>query len=418
MLRSLLLISFTVIFSSTGFSQRTCGTVENYNQMILKNPVLREQIENEVKAITDRNELTKRRTQVVVAIPVVVHVIHNNEAIGTGTNISDAQIQSQIQAMTKDFRLLNPDSLQPSHPFWQFTCDVLIEFCLARQTPGGQPSTGIERLNRGLDWSMSDCNNILKPQTIWDPHRYLNLWTVDWEPGSPDLLGYAQFPGGPDETDGVVIGYTNFGTTGNVLAPYNLGRTVTHEVGHWFGLQHIWGDAFCGDDLISDTPPQVSDNVNCPTFPRRPFNSCGSNANGEMYMNYMDYVDDRCMVMFTYEQAVRMNSTLYGSRASLITSNGCSTPNPGIAENEIFGQKISLYSNPTSGHIKIRVAENSSESLNIILTDVLGRSIKHFTIDNAQEFMDLDLSEFSSGFYFLQFHQKGLSTIKKINLIK
>lgn len=418
MLRTVLFVIFTFIFATTVFSQRTCGTVENYNQQILKNPLLQKQFEDAAKAISNRCDLTKRSALVVVTIPVVVHVIHNNEAIGTGTNISDAQIQSQIDILSKDFRLLNPDSLLPSHPFWPYTCDVLIQFCLARQTPVGQPSTGIERIYGGLDWSMSDAATILKPQTIWDPSRFLNLWTVDWGSANPDLLGFAQFPGGPDSTDGVVIGYTYFGNTGTVSSPFNLGRTATHEIGHWLGLQHIWGDATCGDDFIADTPPQVSDNANCPTFPRRPFNSCGSDANGEMFMNYMDYVDDRCMVMFTYEQAVRMNSTLYGTRASLITSNGCSTPNPGISENEVFGQKISLYPNPTSGHIKIRLAENSSESLNIILTDVLGRSIKHFTIDNAQEFMDLDLSEFSSGFYFLQFHQKGLSTIKKINLIK
>lgn len=386
--------------------------------MIKKNPILQKQFEDVAKEISDRNEITKRRTQVVVTIPVVVHVIHSNEAIGTGTNISDAQIQSQIDALNEDFRLMNADSLMPSHPFWPYTADVQIEFCLARQTPGGQPSTGIERLFGGLDWTMDDCNNILKPQTIWDASRFLNLWSVDWGGSNENLLGYAQFPGGPASTDGVVIGYKYFGSTGTVTAPFDYGRTATHEIGHWFGLFHIWGDNVCGDDLISDTPPQERDNSNCPSFPHNAFNSCGSDANGEMYMNYMDYVNDRCMVMFTYEQAVRMNSTLYGPRASLLTSNGCSAPNPGITENEIFGQKISLYPNPTAGNLKVSVKDNSAEPINIALTDLSGRTIKHFILESAQESIDLDLSEISAGVYLLQFQQKGLVTIKKLNLIK
>jgi hypothetical protein len=148
---------------------------------------------------------------------------------------------------------------------------------------------------------------------------------------SGGILGYAQFPGGASATDGVVIGYTCFGTTGTAQAPFNKGRTATHEVGHWLNLRHIWGDAACGSDLVSDTPVHNTSNYGCPSHPRS--NSCGTSA--EMFMNYMDYVDDACMQMFSNGQKARMQALFVsgGARASLATSQGCSgtgggTPTP------------------------------------------------------------------------------------------
>lgn len=416
--KSLLLVVF-VMYTFFVNAQRNCGTNENLISLSQKNgDVLKKYLDVE-KSMIDLEPSVKRRTQVVVTIPVVVHVIHNNEAIGIGTNISDLQVESQIEALNEDYRLMNADSLTPTHPFWQYTADALIEFCLAKQTPGGQPTTGIERIFGGLDWTMDDCNNTLKPQTIWDASRYLNLWTVDWGGANSDLLGFAQFPGGgPASTDGVVIGYQYFGYTGNVTPPFDYGRTATHEIGHWLGLRHIWGDAFCGDDLISDTPGQESENLHCPTFPVRPSNACGTNGNGEMFMNYMDYVDDRCMVMFTYEQAVRMNTALYGPRASLITSNGCSTPNPGIDENILFGQKILVYPNPSTGHFKFIASDLGSNQLLIKVTDLTGRLIKTLSIDNSGGSKDLDFTDLSNGTYLIEFNQKDLKAIKKVNLIR
>ena len=399
-------------------SQRACGTMENYFHEIAKDPSLKEKYDLAFKKIIDGDEQIRRTSRVVITIPVVVHVIHNNEAIGSGTNISDDQIFSQIEALNEDFRLMNADSLTPTHPFWQYQSDVYIEFCLARQTPGGQPSTGIERIYGGLDWDMTDCNQYLKPQTYWDPGRFLNLWTVDWGGANEDLLGFAQFPGGANNTDGVVIGYSYFGYRGNVTAPYDYGRTATHEIGHWLGLRHIWGDATCGDDLISDTPEQEMDNSNCPSFPHNAFNLCGTGANGEMFMNYMDYVDDRCMVMFTNQQSIRMNSALSVQRNSLISSNGCSTPNPGIDENIAFGENISVYPNPSTGTVKILAKELSTGSLDIVVTDISGRQVKTIYLENLHLNTDLDLSDLNNGTYLLQFSHKGLKTIKKVSLIK
>jgi hypothetical protein len=409
-------LAFSLVLSA--HAQRTCGTYSNLEKSFEKDPALRTQFETMEKNITDEARRNARTSQSIVFIPVVVHVIHNNEAVGSGTNISDAQVLDQIVALNEDFRLLNADSLQPTHPFWPYTCDAQIEFCLARQTPGGQPTNGIERIFGGLDWTMDDCNNILKPQTIWDRDRYLNLWTVDWGGTNSSLLGFAQFPGQAANTDGVVIGYNYFGTVGNVTAPYDYGRTATHEIGHWLDLHHIWGDAFCGDDLISDTPPQEDANSNCPGFPHNAFNSCGSGNNGEMYMNYMDYVDDRCMVMFTYEQAVRMNTALYNVRTSLLTSNGCSTPNPGIDENKLFAENLSIYPNPTSGICKVRYVAPGSGEVSIKVLDISGREVKVVQSQFTDAILEVDLSDLKNGAYFFELSQNGLTATKKVSLIR
>ena len=418
MYKTVLTLGLSFIFITPLNAQRVCGTMQNYSKQIEKDPLLEKQYEDAFKTIVDKDDHIRRTSRVVITIPVVVHVIHDNEAVGSGTNISDMQVESQIESLNEDFRLMNADSLTPGHPFWQYQSDVFIEFCLARQTPGGQPSTGIERIFGGLDWEMSDCENVLKPQTYWDPNRYLNLWTVDWGGANIDLLGYAQFPGGSNVTDGVVIGYNYFGYLGNVTAPYDYGRTATHEIGHWLGLRHIWGDATCGNDLISDTPEQEMDNSNCPSFPHNAFSICGSDADGEMFMNYMDYVDDRCMVMFTNEQSIRMNSALSTQRSSLMTSNGCSTPNPGIDENILFSQKISVYPNPSTGVIKILATDLLSGPISIQVADISGRIIKLLSIENSHANSGLDLSDLSNGTYLLQFSQKDLKTIKKVCLIK
>jgi hypothetical protein len=143
--------------------------------------------------------------------------------------------------------------------------------------------------------------------------KYLNFWICNLGEG---LLGYAQFPGGPAKTDGVVILYTAFGTTGAAAAPFNLGRTATHEVGHWLNLRHIWGDKTdcSGSDQVSDTPKAQMPNYGTPTWPHI---SCNNGPNGDMFMNYMDYVDDAAMFMFTQGQAARLNATLAGPRKKI-----------------------------------------------------------------------------------------------------
>jgi len=315
-----LLFSMMLMTSFLSFGQqRSCHTMDNHERLLMEDPHLFERMEK-IEQFTNYAITSGKVNQnkAVITIPVVVHVVYNTSA----QNVSDAQIQSQLNVLNQDFRKLNSDlNLVPS-TFSSLVADAEINFCLANRDPNGNATTGIVRVqtsqtsfstNDGMKYASSGGSN------AWPSNQYLNLWVCNMSGG---ILGYAQFPGGAAATDGVVIGYTCFGTTGTAQAPFNRGRTATHEVGHWLNLRHIWGDATCGSDLVSDTPVHNTSNYGCPSHPRS--NSCGTSA--EMFMNYMDYVDDACMQMFSNGQKARMQALFVsgGARASLATSPGCS----------------------------------------------------------------------------------------------
>ena len=247
----------------------------------------------------------------LIKIPVVVHVLFRRDV----ENISDAQVKSQIDVLNRDFRAKNPDR-SSAPPVWKsLVADANIEFALATRDPNGRQTTGITRTRTSRasfppDDSMKTAAGGRAP---WPSRRYLNIWVCNL---GQNLLGYAQFPGGPARTDGVVVLHSAFGTKGTAQAPFNLGRTATHEVGHWLNLRHIWADTLgCGgSDFVSDTPNQAGPNTGKPAFPHL---SCSNGPNGDMFMNYMDYVDDAAMVMFTPGQVARMNACLVDVRGEL-----------------------------------------------------------------------------------------------------
>lgn len=300
-------------------NHRGCGTME-YLALQKQQDAGLESRMAQIEAFT-QNYLQQGNVKapgVLYTIPVVVHVVYNT----TSQNISDAQIQSQINILNQDFRKLNSDvSLVPS-AFTTLVADAQIEFCLASVSPTGAATNGIVR--RQTTVTSFTSNNAVKftaqgGSDAWNTGQYLNIWVCNLGGG---LLGYAQFPGGAANTDGVVCNVTAFGNTGTATAPFNKGRTATHEVGHWLNLRHIWGDANCGSDLVNDTPTQQTSNYGCPAFPRV---TCSNGPNGDMFMNYMDYTDDACMYMFTPGQKSRMLALFAagGARASLTTSTGC-----------------------------------------------------------------------------------------------
>lgn len=284
----------------------------------------------------NRRKAAGLRTQgTVIFIPIVVHVVHNGEAVGTGLNISQAQVQSQLTVLNEDFRKKLGTPGYNTNPVG---ADIEIEFCLSPVDQNGNVLTepGIHRYNGGkTSWTRNEIENQLKPSTIWNPNFYYNVWTLKFGGTDANLLGYAQFPdqsglsglnevGGPSSTDGVVVQYTSFGTGfPNQQAPYNKGRTFTHETGHWLGLRHIWGDdgGCSADDFVSDTPQQSNESRGCATNKL----SCDG-ITLAMVQNYMDYSDDACMNIFTEGQKTRIQAVMEMSprRKTLIDANLCS----------------------------------------------------------------------------------------------
>ena len=295
-------------------TRRHCATSEVHRQLLSVDPdyrLARSEIENLTDAVQARGFAAA--APVTRTIQTVVHVVYRTEA----ENISNAQVQSQIRVLNQDFRMKNRDRTKLPDVFKSLHADTRIRFRLAGKDVFGNATSGITRTRTAVP-SFSFDEGVKASRTggadPWPTHRYLNLWVCNLGDG---LLGYAQFPGGPRATDGVVILYTAFGTTGAATAPFDRGRTATHEVGHWLNLFHIWGDdgTGCrGSDHCPDTPNQASENVGEPAFPHI---SCDNGPNGDLFMNYMDYVDDRAMFMFTGGQATRMNAALNGPRREL-----------------------------------------------------------------------------------------------------
>lgn len=307
-----------LFFLLLGFSlnaQRNCGAMEYLEYKQQEDPSLELRMQA-IEEFTQRfsGELDGRN---VITIPVVVHIVYNSST----ENLSVAQIQSQIDVLTNDFRRLNNDADNT----WSQAADTEIEFCLATIDPDGNPTDGITRTATGKR-SFRTNDDIKKSskggKDAWPAGDYMNMWVGDIANG---ILGYAQFPGGPAATDGIVVDYAYFGTIGTATAPFDLGRTATHEVGHWLNLRHIWGDGPCGtDDFVSDTPESDGPNYGCATG----HVSCGST---DMVENYMDYSDDACMNLFTSGQKSRMLALFAagGARESLVSSGACGgTPPP------------------------------------------------------------------------------------------
>ncbi len=320
LLFSIILLA-TFSLNAQTHEHRNCAAMEVLEQQLQADPAMLQRMQTIERHTQDFVSKPQLHARAVVTIPVVVHIVYRNAT----ENISDALVQNQIAVLNADFRKLNADVSSTPSVFQALVADAEVNFCLAQRDVSGNASTGIMRYSstRTTDWGTNDAVKKTSSGGVapWDATKYLNIWVCSVGGG---ILGYAQFPGGSTATDGVVIDYKYFGTLPNSSTsyPYNLGRTATHEVGHWLNLRHIWGDANCGDDLVSDTPTQQTSNGGCPAFPHV---TCSNGPNGDMSMNYMDYTNDACMYMFSAGQKARMQAVLVagGARASLATSNGC-----------------------------------------------------------------------------------------------
>lgn len=324
--------------NAAGVIRCASTSYEQFLQATDPNRMTEAQFEAWINPLIENTKANKSQNGGIVTIPVVVHVIHSGQAYGVGANISDAQVQSQITVMNNDFRRA---AGTPGFNSSAVGADVMIQFALAKVDPNGNPTNGIDRVNLcKTSYTTGEVNSLVKPQTIWDPTQYMNMWSVQFGGSSSNILGYAQFPsnsgvvgvpaGGAANTDGVVanfatFGSSDYGTDFSLGAPYDKGRTMTHEVGHFLGLRHIWGDddetdpngLACATDFCNDTPPAHTANGACTL----PIASCTPGL-FEMVENYMDYTNDTCMNIFTVDQKARMTAVMNNSprRVELKTS--------------------------------------------------------------------------------------------------
>ncbi len=391
------------------FSQERCGSDLAFEMALEKNPSLAQTLlEQEIltqEFIENHSKTVGSRT--VVTLPIVVHVVWKNSV----DNISDGQIYSQIEVLNQDFRKMNADAATIPNEFKSLAADMEVQFCLATTSPTGQPTTGITRTQTSvadIGFKTSSGGEFLVKhdvhdgKTAWNTSKYINIWVAQIDQG---ILGWATFPGVPPSNEqGIVVDPDAFGTFGTADAPQNKGRTTTHEMGHFFNLKHIWGESSSttclDDDDVTDTPRHAGPNYGCPSHPK---SGCSGN---QMFQNFMDYVDDGCMSLFTEGQKLRAAATFVGARAGLMTSAGCSLVDAQNVENE----RVTLFPNPTSGLFWV---EGLNEKMDrTAISDVLGRPV--FAAGKGSgERLEIDLSALPDGLYFLKIDGATKKILKK-----
>lgn len=399
------LLSFTLLLTVMGWSQERCNYTQKLNEVFDRHPEmvqLHEQTRNTIRQMADYSTESEQQTNNVITVPVVVHVLYKN----ANQNISDAQIDSQIAVLNADFRKLNADvNTVPLH-FREMAADMEIAFVRASVTPSGQPTTGVTRKQVAANFNFDDNYYLASGQLAWNPNRYLNIWVGAFI--DQGLLGWAYPPAAAGYSfDGLCIGYTNFGTMGTAQYPYNKGRTATHEIGHYFGLEHPWGDdgSACGtpqnSDGVADTPATSNPYYGCSAI--YPSNSltCVNSTHGAMFMNFMDYGDDRCIKMFSNGQKTIVRSTITNIRTQLL----------GV-DNLVHYNDIKVYPNPAESFISIKTGVTPVDRVEFF--DQSGRLVKTEAVaDEAQ----IAISELQTGIYYLRLYN-GDTYLKSDKLMK
>lgn len=406
-------ILFFLVFSISIFAQRTCGTDAKLQELIKNKPGFAKQYKAVMDYIYNPNTSKKlfskqsSTASTVVTIPVVFHILYKN----ANQNISDAQIQSQLDVLNKDFRKLNTDfNTVVPNVFKPLAADVEILFCKATKKTDGTTTTGITRKSVPDTFDFDKSYYTASGEPAWDNTKYLNIWVGSLT--NPKYLGFTTFSPTPrSQEDGVCISYNAFGTIGTAIDPFRKGRSTTHEIGHYLGLLHPWGkdsslcDTSDNSDGISDTPATKNPYYDCPTFPSNA-NACVATSNGSMFMNYMDYVDDACMAFFTLGQKEIMRNTLAGPRLSLLSASGCGN----LVE---IVDVISVYPNPVSKYFTITSSLVPIDEVEVY--NVLGQLVKTQKLVQTNNLIDIE--DLSSGTYYLRIYNQG-QFLKSDKLIK
>jgi hypothetical protein len=408
-MRTLFLSVLWILVSALSLTaQRDCSSYHYQQQELSINPSLREEM-NKIENFVQQRLAAKsagiagrpQGGEAIITIPVVVHILHNKPE----ENISDERVFSQIKVLNESFRRLNKDTANTPAAFKSLAADCNIEFQLAISDPQRRSTTGIIRKYTPITLWNADDKMKISAETgddPWDPKSYLNIWVCNMG----RVAGYSSFPGGPAAKDGIVIAYNVFGV--NKKSGYEMGKTAVHEAGHWMGLRHIWGDSYCGDDLIDDTPKQSTFTSGCPSGVRL---SCGGGASGDMYMNYMDITLDACTNLFTIGQKERMRASFEtgGGRKSILSSYGLLPPlisEAPLPEQPPRWYHPHLYPNPAYGQMLLDIAYDIRWiGKAMTITNTNGQVLKQFTISSKTH--TIDVSDLKPGVYFLSGKKEG-----------
>ena len=413
----------------TGPVVHRCAVAEHERILQQRDPNrlrLLNELNERVQQVQDnRQRLRQPADNTIYRIPVVVHVVHSTASGITGgtnnVNISDAQIQSQIQVLNEDYRRQPGTNGFNTSPIG---ADAGIEFFLATTDPNGQPTNGITRTYyaQKAQFDIFKDDALLSQIVYWPSDRYLNIWVTAIQ---DNYLGYTQFPTMADTlkglptstsefTDGSIIDYRVFGRqTGVVNRPlYLLGRTVTHEIGHWLGLIHPWGDTDCGEDYVADTP-LMKDGSNAPLSCRQTFSDCnGKGQVRDLMENYMNYWPDACMNMFTAGQVARMRAVLSVSPRRVRLIKSTSSPLP-----ESENLAINVYPNPASSDPSVEVRLKGFQTFSVDVFDAVGRQVRSLSYaDTPSTQVTLSTRGLATGIYIVRVKTATESVSKRLLL--
>jgi hypothetical protein len=413
-------LCLSVLFSLitiAGLAQTQCRSFEYRQQQLKANPMLAQtvatieqftsrQLDQHPLAVTggtsgstsSSSGAASGGTPSLITIPVVVHILYNSNT----ENISDAQVQSQIDVLNADYQKQNADTAEIPSYYRSLAANCGFRFGLALADTNGQATTGI--IHKYTSNSYFTINDDIKSSATggddgWDRDRYLNIWVGNL---SGNVLGYSSVVGGAKATDGVVVLYTAFGTVGTATAPFNLGRTAVHEVGHWLNMIHTWGDDSCGTDLVADTPPQQG-----PTYgdPSGIIISCGNTPYGNLYQDYMDFTDDIGMHLFTNGQKARM-LTLFapgGFRYALLSDTvpvDTLTAAVPTAATESSVSGMAIYPNPAVSLATVQLTDPTCLGGLLDIYNQLGQRVMSVRVTTLT--LQLDVAGLTSGIYFIR----------------
>lgn len=387
-------------------AQQVCSSFDYQQKELLANPAFNikvSEIEEFIKHNTTANASPslQRSHLPLITIPVVIHILYNND----DENVPDVFITNQLAMLNQCFRRLNADSVNTPGRFQGLAADCDIEFKLAVSDPQRRPTTGVIRKYTSIKrWEGDDKVKFASKggSDAWNTGQYLNIWICNLK----YVLGYASFPGGAAEKDGIVMNYSAF----------KWQKTIVHEAGHWMGLRHVWGDSDCGDDLVHDTPKQMTSTYGCPSGIRI---TCNNGPDGDMYMNYMDVTDGGCTNLFTEGQKMRMRSLFDegGVRSSLLSSHALLPPSNNEIplpepEDKPKQRLVNIYPNPAIAEITLDLPVNQ----NWVGSTLQVSSVQGITLLNVKvtsHIMKVNVSSLKPGVYFITGKPESGTTIKQ-----